>query len=136
MLFCHPRHMAALESLCCMPSVSLVSSCRTTLFCISTMISMLHSLCVQFMLSCLPSSVLEPRCLKWCPLCSSSPRILTGSLHWSFSCPNVKSMNNYWVFGLLIVIRFSSDVILQSLSRPYFIMSVSSSPVHNILSEV
>ena len=39
------------------------------------------------------SSTLAPRYLKRCTLCSSSPRIVTGSLPWPLSCPNLKAMN-------------------------------------------
>ena len=75
------------------------------------------------------SSKLEPRYLKWCTLCSSSPKILTGSLPWPLSSPNLKSMN--WVLGLLILIPLSSNALLQV--SKYSVMSVSSSP-HSTMS--
>ena len=65
--------------------------------------------------------------LKWCTLCSSSPRILTGSLPWPLSCPRLKSTN--WVVGLLVFIPMSSNALLQV--SKCSVMSVSSSP-HSI----
>ena len=70
------------------------------------------------------SSTLAPIYLKRCTRCSSSPRILTGSLPWPLSCPNVKAMN--WVFGLLILMPLSSKALLRV--SKYSVMSVSSSP--------
>ena len=64
------------------PSVSLTSFCHTTLHYISSNFSMLHLLCVISVAIPPVSSTLEPRYLQWCTLCSSSPRILTGSLPW------------------------------------------------------
>ena len=69
------------------------------------------TLCVISVVMPPVSSTLAPSYLKRCTRCSSSPRILTGSLPWPLSCPNLKSMN--WVFGLLILIPLSSDAHLQ-----------------------
>ena len=72
------------------------------------------------MLLCL----LSPPRVNQCTLCSSSPRILIGPLHWPLSCPKLKSTN--WGFGLLIFTPLSSNALLQV--AKYSVMSVSSSP--------
>ena len=77
--FCKPFH-----------SVSLAFSCHTKLHGISSSFSMLHSLCVIYVAMPPVSSNIEPIYLKCCTVCSSFPRILTGSLPWPLSCPKLK----------------------------------------------
>ena len=103
------------------PSVSMASSSHTTLHCISSSFSMLHSLCVISVAMSPVSSTLEPRYLKCYTLCSSSPNRLSSL---AIAMSIIKSMN--WVFGLLILIPLSSNALLQV--SKYSVIYVSPSP--------
>ena len=92
------------------PSVSLASSCHTTLHCISSSFSILHSLCVISVAMPPVSSTLEPRYLK-CTLFVVLP--LTGSLPWLLSCPNVSP----WI-GFLVCWSSSLCPLMPSSRSP------------------
>ena len=72
------------------PSASMAPSCHTTLDRISSRFHKHGALTLCEMYVGMPpvSSLLEPRYLQLCNICSSSPRILTGYPPWPLSSPN------------------------------------------------